>query len=201
MKKTPPRQAKKPSANRERLIAVALDMFGTQGFANTGTEDIVAGAGITRGVLYYQFENKEDLFRAVFERTLQQVGEEIFVTTMNQLEDDIEDLQIGTQVMLDVFSRPKTKQIVLLDGPTVLGWALWREIQRPFHLTLITHALEHLVDAKALKKQPLEPLADVIAGAAMQAALAIATSETPEETRKIYGQSLSQLIERLTYTS
>jgi hypothetical protein len=89
------------------------------------------------------------------------------------------------------------KQIVLIDGPAVLGWKTWRDIQRALHLALIGHALQHLVDEGLIPPQPLEPLADVISGAAMQAALAIATSDQPKKARKIYGASLTQLLERL----
>lgn len=179
------------------MISVARQMFGEKGYAETGTEEIVAAAGITRGALYYQFTDKEDLFRAVFEQTLMEIGRETYTKTMAQVKHDREDLQVGTQVMLDIFSRSDVKQIVLIDGPAVLGWATWRDIQRPLHLALIGHALQHLVDEGLIPKQPLEPLADIISGAAMQAALAIATSDQPRKARKVYGASLSQLLERL----
>lgn len=190
-------RARKPSRNREGLIRAARRLFGEKGYAETGTEEIVAVAGVTRGALYYQFADKEDLFLAVFEETLRDVGRETFERTMAKVSDDREDLQIGTQVMLDIFSRPEVKQIVLLDGPTVLGWKTWREVQRPLHLALIGHALQHLVDDGVLPLQPLEPLADVISGATMQAALAIAASEQPTEARRTYGASLAQLLDRL----
>ena len=193
----PAARAKKPSKNRGRLIAVARQMFGDKGYSETSTEEIVTAAGITRGALYYQFTDKEDLFRAVFEQTLTEIGQETFARTMAQIEHDREDLQVGTQVMLDIFSRPDVKQIVLVDGPAVLGWTTWRDIQRPLHLALIGHALQHLVDERLIPPQPLEPLADVISGAAMQAALAIAASDEPKKARKVYGASLSQLLERL----
>ena len=197
----PVSRAMKPSRNRDQLIAAARQMFGEKGYAESGTEEIVAAAGITRGVLYYQFTDKEDLFRAVFEQTLTEIGHETFSKTMKQVEHDREDLQVGTQVMLDIFSRPDVKQIVLIDGPAVLGWKTWRDIQRPLHLALIGHALRHLVDEGLIPPQPLEPLADVISGAAMQAALAIATSDQPKKARKIYGASLTQLLERLVSSS
>lgn len=191
-------RAKKPSQNRERLITIAQEKFGQKGFAETGTEEIVASAGVTRGVLYYQFVNKEDLFRAVFERTIVEIGQVVYEKTMAQASRESEELLIGTQVMLDIFSGSRVKQIVLLDGPNVLGWATWNAIQRPLHLALITHALEHLVDEGLLAVQPLEPLADIIAGAAMQASLAIATSAEPEKTREIYRASLSEIITSLS---
>lgn len=175
----------------------ARQLFGEKGYAATGTEEIVAAAGITRGVLYYQFTDKADLFRAVLQQTLQEIGAEIYQKTMATIQHDREDLEVGTQVMLDIFSRPDIERIVLLDGPAVLGWTEWRGIQRPLHLALIGHALQHLVDEGHIPAQPLEPLADVISGAVMQAALAIATAANRKQARRTYGASLTQLLERL----
>lgn len=189
--------AKKPSRNREKLVAAARRLFAERGFGEVGTEEIVREAGVTRGALYHQFADKRDLFRAVFESMLMEAGQEIYEETMKRIEHDREDLQVGTQVMLDIFSRAEVKRVVLLDGPAVLGWADWREVQRPFHLALIGHALGHLVEEGLIPEQPLEPLADVIAGAAMQAALAIAEAEDGVAARATYGASLTQLLARL----
>jgi AcrR family transcriptional regulator len=189
--------AKKPSPNREKLIAAARSLFAGRGYEGVGTEEIVRAAGVTRGALYHQFTDKRDLFRAVFVAMLMETGQEIFEETMKRIEHDREDLQVGTQVMLDIFSRPEVQRIVLLDGPSVLGWTDWREVQRPFHLALIGHALEHLVEEGLIPEQPLEPLAEVISGAAMQAALAIAESDDARAARETYGASLMQLLSRL----
>lgn len=189
--------AKKPSRNRDKLVVAARGLFAGRGYADVGTEEIVRAAGVTRGALYHQFTDKRDLFRAVFVEMLKEVGQEIFEETMQRVEHDREDLQVGTQVMLDIFSRAEVKRIMLLDGPSVLGWADWREVQRPFHLALIGHALQHLVDEGLIPDQPLEPLAEVISGAAMQAALAIAEAEDTQAARETYGASLMQLLSRL----
>lgn len=50
-----------------RLLNSALDLFSEKGYEGTSIREIIEGAGVTRPVLYYYFENKEDLFRRVFE--------------------------------------------------------------------------------------------------------------------------------------
>jgi AcrR family transcriptional regulator len=194
---TPVARAKKPSKNRDLLINVARRLFGAKGFAATGTEEIVATAGLTRGALYYQFGDKRDLFRAVFLKVIEEVGHKVWRETMERVTDDKEDLIVGTRIMLDEFSRGEIKQIVLADGPVVLGWSDWREMQRPLHLAMLTHALQHLVDEKILPDQPLEPLADVIAGAIMQACLAIGSAEDADQARATYEASVMELLVRL----
>ncbi len=48
---------------RDRLLAAALEVFAAKGFAATSVDNIVEGAGCTRGAFYYYFESKEDIAR------------------------------------------------------------------------------------------------------------------------------------------
>ncbi len=50
-----------------RLLQSALDLFSEKGYDGTSIREIIAGAGVTRPVLYYYFKNKEDLFRRLVE--------------------------------------------------------------------------------------------------------------------------------------
>jgi len=44
-----------------------LKLFARQGFHNTSISDIANGAGITKGAIYWHFENKEALFAAILD--------------------------------------------------------------------------------------------------------------------------------------
>ena len=54
---------------REDLLRAGLKMFSEKGFASTRLEDIAKEANVTRGAFYWHFQNKMDLFLALFERT------------------------------------------------------------------------------------------------------------------------------------
>src|SRR4051794_17807438 len=53
---------------RERLLAVAEDVFLSRGFLATSVEAVAAEAGYTTGAIYSNFGGKADLFLAVLER-------------------------------------------------------------------------------------------------------------------------------------
>lgn len=55
--------AKQTSDAKKRLIDSALALFAEKGYDGTSIREIIERAGVTRPVLYYYFENKEDLFR------------------------------------------------------------------------------------------------------------------------------------------
>ena len=51
-----------PSDVRGRLLAAALQLFTTKGYAATTVREIVEAAGVTKPVLYYYFHNKEGIY-------------------------------------------------------------------------------------------------------------------------------------------
>jgi len=57
----------KKAQTRERLIEAAARVFAEKGFATTSLDEVADAAGLTKGAVYSNFENKEDLVRAVLE--------------------------------------------------------------------------------------------------------------------------------------
>lgn len=62
-----PRQRRKEARPAE-LMAAALDLFVSKGFAATRLDDVAAHAGVAKGTLYLYFDSKEALFKAVIQQ-------------------------------------------------------------------------------------------------------------------------------------
>jgi AcrR family transcriptional regulator len=56
---------------REALLAAARHVFAQRGFAGASLEEIAETAGFTRGAIYKNFANKEELFFQVFEKGIE----------------------------------------------------------------------------------------------------------------------------------
>ena len=50
---------------RQKIIDAAADLFISQGYGATGLGDIINRVGVTKGALYYHFDSKESLARAI----------------------------------------------------------------------------------------------------------------------------------------
>lgn len=59
------------SARQERVLAVALEVFGRYGFRKASMDEIARSADISRQGLYLHFANKEALFRAAVRQELE----------------------------------------------------------------------------------------------------------------------------------
>src|SRR5262250_2967883 len=95
------KHAERSEATRAALVAAARPLFAERGFAGVGTEEIVRAAGVTRGALYHQFRDKQELFAAVFE----QVEAELATRTAQAAAgaaDPVEELRTGMRLFLDV---------------------------------------------------------------------------------------------------
>jgi len=66
------RPVRDPQRTRDRIRAAALAEFSTEGFAGARVARIARRAKINKRMLYHYFGNKEDLFREIFDRKLQE---------------------------------------------------------------------------------------------------------------------------------
>lgn len=53
-----------PKAGRDRLVAVAVELFYRRGFAAVGVDQVTEAAGVTKTTFYKHFESKDDLMVA-----------------------------------------------------------------------------------------------------------------------------------------
>lgn len=48
---------------KQRILDAALDVFGEKGFRGATVDDVAEAAGVTKGAVYYYFQDKDDLAR------------------------------------------------------------------------------------------------------------------------------------------
>jgi AcrR family transcriptional regulator len=190
------RKAEQSEATRAELVRVARDLFANRGYAAVPTEEIVQRAGVTRGALYHHFKDKRALFGAVVEQMEQETAERIAAAALEQT--DPWQVQItALNTFLDVCLDPAVQTILLIDAPSVLGPAEWREIEATYGLALVRMGLEGVMDAGLIEKQPVEPLAHLMLGALAEAGLMIARAEDQKLARREVGESVERLLEGL----
>jgi AcrR family transcriptional regulator len=59
---------------REQLLAVAEEQFGQHPYAEVHMEHIAAAAGVSLGLLYHHFNDKQTLFAAVVDQAIDDLG-------------------------------------------------------------------------------------------------------------------------------
>jgi len=171
-------QAERTAQTRAALISAARRLFGAEGFADVGAERITREAGMTRGALYHQFAGKTDLFAAVLDQVEAEIAQRVAGAVAGLDPADTTGMLLaGADAWLDASSEPDLQRIVLLDGPSVLGWDRWREICLRHTVGLIAALIQDGIDRGSLPPQPVQALTHVLVGAVDEAALYIAQAQ------------------------
>ena len=77
------------AATRAAILESALRLFAQKGYAHTTTRSIAAEAGLSVGLMYHYFENKESLLRAVFDFVMARIDEGITAVLQNSPPDEV----------------------------------------------------------------------------------------------------------------
>lgn len=178
-----PSDAQRASAEvtRTALINAACAQFGKVGYHATGTNDLVALASVTRGALYHHFADKADLFETVLREVAQKLVSTANAKVASLSGDTWGQLMESFPAYLRlVTTSPEAQRILLIDGPAVLGWKRWRDIQSEYVLSGVVVALRMLMDEGIIARRAPEPLANLIQAALDDAALSIAHAADPQ---------------------
>ncbi|RUV06304.1 TetR/AcrR family transcriptional regulator [Mesorhizobium sp. M1A.F.Ca.IN.020.06.1.1] len=171
-------------ATRADLIRAARKLFTEKSYAETGTPEIVAAAGVTRGALYHHFADKQALLAAVVEQEAATVAAEIDRASPASLSAR-DALISGSDAYLAAMRAPGRTRLLLLDGPAVLGRAAMDEIDNRHGNRSLREGLIAAMRARSMVKLPAEALAAVLAAAFDRAALAIEAGASAEEYRAV----------------
>ena len=190
------KQAERRAATTEAILKAGRRLFGEQGFAATTIDDIAEAAQVAKGAVYHHFATKEAVFEAVFDQVSRDLVLEIDRAARAE-KDVLAAMVAGTQHYFAACAKGHTCQIILRDGPAVLGWERWREIDAQHFGGKFPHALAAAMDAGLIARQPVEPLARLLLGAVTEAAVACAGRSDVLKAGGEYSRAFKSLLEAL----
>jgi AcrR family transcriptional regulator len=193
-------QEERRAATRRALLGAARGLFAEGGYHATAAGEVVGRAGLTRGAMYHHFEDKRDLFRAVVEEVEAEVDGIILAEARRALEETSsqwEAFRAGHRAYLDACLRPEVRRVLLVDGPAVLGWEEWHEIDAAHAVRQIQAGLEAMMESGMMEPGPTGPLAHLLHGAVLEAALYVAVCEDPASARDEVWDGLERLLKGL----
>lgn len=193
----PSRRAIQAGDTRAALVKAARLLFSEKGFHGAGTHEIVAQAGVTRGALQHHFPRKEDLFLAVFEQVQQDMANASLIAERAEMGEQWLQLKAGLNSFLDAATKPEVQQIILIDGPAVLGWAEWRRLEAHYGLGVIERGIVDGIAAGLIGKQEARPLAHLILSIIDEAALMVANAPDPDRARLDARRAIRSLLSSL----
>ncbi len=202
---------------RQALVDAARALFTAQGYAATGTEEIVAAARVTRGALYHHFHDKTDLFRAVMEQIAREVAEHLIdaelsrspatspgqstspgPSTAQPPADAWDEVRDGLRAFLDLcVVTDDFQRIVLVEGPAVLGHEAWDDLVARHGSNLLAEWLSRAVRQGRIAPVPIQPLTRLLIAMISESSLYIARADDRSAAREAMGTVLDRFLKGL----
>jgi AcrR family transcriptional regulator len=110
-------------ARRSQILDAAWDCFARKGYHQTTMQDICEESGLSPGAVYRYFEGKDDILRAINERS-QQIGRTVVEQARSLMGGPLDTLAVIGQTMLATFTDPD------FETTTRINIEVWPEIIR-----------------------------------------------------------------------
>jgi len=186
-------QAERRAATVATILSQAHRLFTERGFEATSIDEIAEAAGVAKGAVYHHFASKE----AVFLRVLEDLQAAILAMPIPPealKERDLVEQIVGAVLRyLVTASEPDIRRVLLIDGPAVIGWRKWREIDDRFFGAGARVAMKRLLGEAATAAE-VEATAHLLMGAVMEAALICAVAENPQAAALELASALRRML-------
>jgi AcrR family transcriptional regulator len=153
-------------------------------------------AGVSRGSLYHHFASKEALFEAVAEEVETSVGAQT-VAAASGSAGPVEALRAGFVAWIRLAGDPVVRRILLIDGPSVLGWERWRAMEEHHALGLVRAGIQIIADEGRVRPELVSTLAHVLLASVNEVALLVARADDKEAAMQAGADAIDELLRRL----
>lgn len=100
---------------REAILAAAAKIFVERGVAQSSLDSIAKEAGFTRGAVYWHFQNKLEIFRALHEQLYTSTIEQIAGELVNHHPDPLLQLEeLCVDLLKQLKSNPQKRRILTI---------------------------------------------------------------------------------------
>ena len=187
-------QAERSATTRTAILRSARTLFAEQGYAQTGLDEIVQAAGVTRGALYHHYETKADLFEAVVDLVDADLFEQVIAEAAGD-GDAVDWVRRAARAYIEVSLRSPDVRIAA-DAVAVLSPEAYKRISAARCLPIAELAAEAAtLDGASLPGDP-SVLAAMLLGA-LDRAVALVADVRGEEAEDLVVDTVVAVVDRI----
>ena len=187
------KQAERSAETIAAIEAAARKLFAGRGFAETSIDDIAARAGVAKGAVYHHFASKEAIFARLVDAVQAELAAELAGAPPRRVADPADAFADAVLRYLLAASEPERKRILLIDGPAVIGWQAWREIDAKYFGAGTRIAVAALLGADPAARA-VEAVSHLVLGAVMEAALVCASADDARRSARDFSAALRRML-------
>lgn len=171
-------------ATKRALIDAGRRLFVERGYSAVTAEDVVRAVGPSKGYALDEYSGGlQGLFEAIFNELEDKAMLEVAAALRGE-SDPWRQVVAGMDAYLGAACAQDYREIVILQGPTVLGRQRWRELDRGHFEGLLTEVVRALQGAGVIAAQhPAELVASAGRGTLTELAVAVGEADDPAEAQ------------------
>ncbi|GAB3820898.1 TetR/AcrR family transcriptional regulator [Tessaracoccus terricola] len=173
------------------VLECATSLFRERGFSKVSLDDVAKASGVTRGAVYHHYGSKLGLFLAVADGLQKRVAEAVVAAAEAAGSDPRKQLSAGSHAFLETITGQDMVQVLMVDGPAVVGWQEWRRLDSA---NSVTH-LREVLASTGTPTEVLDAMTAQLSGAMNEAALWVAQHPDAAAARAQAHQALQRLLD------
>lgn len=187
-------QADRSAATTKAILDAARALFARHGYAEVSIDQIAERAGYAKGAFYHHFSSKQEVFEQVLDGIQAKLA--VLVATRAQHAPAAPLPRALARNILDYLEgaiHPSVRRILLIDGPMVLGWKRWREIDDKYFADVVRAGVIRLMSEDAGAAE-IASATRLMLGAITEAALSSGRAEDPATLARDHCASFELLL-------
>src|SRR5262249_28277382 len=152
--------------------------------------------GVAKGAVYHHFASKEEIFTRVLDGVQAEIAATPPPVSLRRIADPLDRMAAAILAYLNTATEPGVKRILLIDGPAVMGWRKWREIDDRYFGEGARNAAAHVLGAGSSEAE-IDAVTHLVMGAIMEAALVCATAPDARKSAREMAAAMRRLLEGL----
>lgn len=177
---------------RRAVLRAARKAFASAGYGDTSIDQVAEAARVTKGAVYHHFEDKRDMFRAVYIELAVEVDARVRLAVADAAEP-LSRVHLAIEAFLACAHEPSIRRIMFLDGMAVLTGEC-REIDARYFLDLLTSLLLELREANLLVDVDVDTMARLVLAALIEAAQMLGRATDLDATAAVLRSGLGALL-------
>ncbi|MGY4397141.1 AcrR family transcriptional regulator [Sphingomonas sp. UYAg733] len=173
-------------------MAAARALFSEHGYEAVSVDLLVQRAGVAKGAFYHHFASKRDLLERLIDTVQGELAMQI-ATKASGGPVTSNSIALSVGAYLQAAIEPDRKRILLVDGPAVLGWQRWREIDDRYFAAATRAGIGKLMNAPA-ESEEADAVTRLALGAIMEAALACGTSADAAASARDFTSAFQRML-------
>jgi AcrR family transcriptional regulator len=98
---------------KEKILRVAEKLFAEKGYNGTSIDKIAKTAGVNKGLIYYHFKDKKDIFVSIMETIINEIEHNVRLSVPEDVSES-DELELQRKIKAEIEFCKQRKKIILV---------------------------------------------------------------------------------------